>query len=74
MTPSWPVSTEEVAINPGFDGMDTCHHGDPRRMAGRSSAMSVGKGNRLFGEAIEVGCDDSRVIGQRGDVVVEVVY
>lgn len=73
MTPSRTVSPEEVAVNSGFNGMHPGHHGDAGRMTGWGGAVGVGKGDRLPGEAIEVGRDDSGMLGEGRDVVVEVV-
>ena len=35
--------------------------------------MGVGEGDGLFGEAIEVGRDDPRVLGERRDVIIKIV-
>ena len=35
--------------------------------------MGVGESDGLFGEAIEVGCDDPRVFCERRDIVIEIV-
>ena len=73
MAPSRTVSAEEVSVDARLDGMHTGHHGNPGRMASRSGTVGVGKGDRLLRETVEVGRDDSGVLGERRDVVVEIV-
>lgn len=65
VAPSRTMCSEEVAIDPRFDGMHARHHRHARRMTSRSGAMGVGESDGLFGEAIEVGRDDPRVLGER---------
>jgi hypothetical protein len=67
------VRSEEVTIDPRFYRVNARHHGDPGWVACWRGAVGVGEGDGLFGQAVEVGSDDPRVLSEGRDVVIEII-
>ena len=54
VTPARTVGAEGVSVDPGTDGMDTGHDGNPGRVTGRSGAMGIRESDGSFCESLKV--------------------